>query len=139
MKNPVSLTIPKPGLAKWGNFNHTTLVRAELFRGSGKDNVAVKMVEGMVRSSHDLNPLAGISVRLMGTNLEAVTDQNGWFSMLIEKPTQTDILVLTSAEYKTLHVTIDNEDFLHINLKQAEAANVKQTPKHWILSALLFW
>lgn len=139
MKNPVSLTIPKPGLAKWGNFNHTTLVRAELFRGSGKDNVAVKMVEGMVRSSHDLNPLAGISVRLMGTNLEAVTDHNGWFSMLIEKPTQTDVLVLTSAEYKTLHVAIDNEDFLHINLKQAEVVNVKQSPKHWILSALLFW
>lgn len=120
MKNPVSLTIPKPGLAKWGNFNHTTLVRAELFRGSENDKVAVKSIEGMVRSAHDLSALPGISVKLKGTNLEAQTDSNGWFSMLIEKPSSTDILVFTSAGFRTTHLAIDNEDFLHVNLKVAE-------------------
>lgn len=120
MKNPVSLTIPKPGIAKWGNFNHTTLVRAELFRGYGNDKVAVKAIEGIVRSAHDLSALEGISVKLKGTNLEARTDVNGWFSMLIEKPSANDILVFHAAEFSTLNVVVAGEDFLHVNLKLAE-------------------
>lgn len=93
----------------------------------------------MVRSSHDLNPLAGISVKLMGTNLEALTDSNGWFSIIIEKPSATDVLIFSSADYKTMQVTIDNEDFLHVNLKTAELVKVNQAPKRWILSMLFFW
>lgn len=136
MKNPVSLSIPKPGLAKWGNFNHITLVRAELFRGNKNDNVAVKTIEGMVRSSHDLNPLTGISVKLMGTNLEALTDENGWFSIMIEKPSINDVLIFASADYKTLQVPVANEDFLHVNLKAAELVTV-QTPKRWTFRSIL--
>lgn len=129
MKNPVSLTIPKPGLAKWGNFNHTTLVRAELFRGNGHDKVAVKTIEGIVRSAHDLSALEGISVKLKGTNLEAQTDSNGWFSMLIEKPSSNDILLFTFSGFKTIQLTIENEDFLHVNLKLAEQEKVSTRSK----------
>lgn len=129
MKNPVSLTIPKPGLAKWGNFNHTTLVRAELFRGSENDKVAVKTIEGIVRSAHDLSALAGISVRLKGTNLEAQTDSNGWFSMLIERPSVHDILIFTSAGFRTTHLALDNEDFLHVNLKVEEQEKISSGSK----------
>lgn len=126
MKNPVSLTIPKPGLATWGNFNHTTLVRAELFRGSENDKVAVKTIEGIVRSAHDLSALPGISVKLKDTNLEAQTDSNGWFSMLIEKPSANDILVFTSTEFDTAQLCIKDEDFLHVNLKVSEPATASK-------------
>lgn len=122
MKSSFSLIIPKPGIAKWGNFNHTTLVKAELFRAKTNDKAAAKTVEGIVRSSLDLSVLSGISVRLKGTNLEAQTDVNGWFSMIIEKPTANDILVFTYAGFDTLQVSMAYEDFLHINLKLAEHA-----------------
>lgn len=138
MKNPVSPILPKPGLAKWGNFNHTTLVRAELFRDV-HDNVSVKTIEGMVRSAHDLNPLPGISVKLSGTDLEALTDENGWFLIVIEKPSVADVLIFTSANFKTTQVAFNNEDFLHVNLKTTEHVNVKETRKPWKFSALFFW
>lgn len=120
MKNSVSLIIPKPGIAKWGNFNHTTLVKAELFRAKGSDKTITKTVEGIVRSSQDLSALSGISVKLKGSNLEAQTDVNGWFSLILEKPTANDILVFTAAEFNTLQVSLANEDFLHVNLKLVE-------------------
>lgn len=120
MKSSFSLIIPKPGMARWGNFNHTTLVKAELFRAKINDKALAKTVEGIVRSSRDLETLAGISVKLKGTNLEAQTDANGWFSMIIEKPTPNDMLVFTFAGFDTLQVAMGNEDFLHVNLKLAE-------------------
>jgi hypothetical protein len=120
MKNSVSLIIPKPGIAKWGNFNHTTLVKAELFRAKGNDKTVAKTIEGIVRSSQDLSALPGISVKLKGANLEAQTDINGWFSLILEKPTVNDILVFTAVEFNTLHISVANEDFLHINLHLAE-------------------
>lgn len=126
MKSSISLIIPKPGIAKWGNFNHTTLVKAELFRAKTNDKAAAKTVEGIVRSSQDLSTLPGITVRLKGTNLEGQTDVNGWFSMLIEKPTPNDILVFTSEGFDTLHVLMASEDFLHVNLKLTE---LKREPK----------
>jgi hypothetical protein len=119
MKSSFSIIIPKPGIAKWGNFNHTTLVKAELFRAKINDKTAAKTIEGIVRSSQDLSALEGISVSLKGTNLEAQTDVNGWFFMIIEKPSANDILVFTSSGFDTLHVTAD-EDFLHVNLKLVE-------------------
>jgi len=131
MKNPVSLTIPKPGIAKWGNFNHTTLVRAELFRGHGNDKVSVKTIEGIVRSAYDLSTLEGISVKLNGTNLEAQTDSNGWFSILIEKPAASDALVFSSSGFNTTHLSIKDEDFLHVNLTVAEQKI--QPSKRWTL------
>lgn len=131
MKNPVSLTIPKPGLAKWGNFNHTTLVRAELFRAERNDKAAVKAIEGMVRSALDLSALEGISVKLKGSNLEAQTDSNGWFSILIEKPSANDVLVFTSTGFNTELLVIKDEDFLHVNLKVAEQKI--QPSKRWTL------
>lgn len=130
MKSSVSLILPKPGVAKWGNFNHTTLVKAELFRAKINDKAAAKTVEGMVRSSQDLCSLSGIAVRLKGTNLEAQTDENGWFSMIIEKPTPNDILVFTSAGFDTLQVSMANEDFLHVNLRLAEQKN-ESKKKRW--------
>lgn len=74
----------------------------------------------MVRSSHDLSALAGITVTLAGTNLEAQTDANGWFSMLIEKPSANDLLIFSSVGFDALHVPLAHEDFLHVNLKLAE-------------------
>lgn len=130
MKNSVSLIIPKPGMAKWGNFNHTTLVKAELFRAKGNDKTVAKTIEGIVRSSHDLSVLAGISVKLKGTNLEARTDENGWFSMIIEKPSVNDIMVFTASEFNTLHVPIASEDFLHVNLQLMEQKKEVQK-KSW--------
>jgi hypothetical protein len=120
MKNSVSLIIPKPGRAKWGNFNHTTLVKAELFRAKENDKTVAKTIEGIVRSSLDLSVLAGISVKLKGTNLEAYTDENGWFSMIIEKPSAHDIIVFTAVEFNTVQVPVANEDFLHVNLQLVE-------------------
>ena len=131
MKSSFSLIIPKPGIAKWGNFNHTTLVKAELFRAKTNDKAAAKTVEGIVRSSQDLSVLPGISVKLNGTNLETITDVNGWFSMILEKPTANDILVFTSSEFDTLHVSA-NEDFLHVNLKFAEQKK-ESKKKHWTI------
>lgn len=119
MKSSFSLIIPKPGIARWGNFNHTTLVKAELFRAKTNDKTAAKTIEGIVRSSQDLSVLPGISVKLNGTNLETMTDVNGWFSMILEKPTPNDILVFTSTGFDTLRVSA-SEDFLHVNLKLAE-------------------
>lgn len=116
MKSTFSLLIHKPGLAKWGNFNHTTLVKAELFRAKSNEKSVAKTVEGIVRSSQDLSALPEISVKLKGTNLEAQTDVNGWFSMIIEKPTTNDILVFSSAQFDTVQLSA-NEDFLHVNLK----------------------
>lgn len=129
MKSSFSLIIPKPGLARWGNFNHTTLVKAELFRAQSTDTVVTKTVEGIVRSSQDLSVLSGISVKLKGTNLEAETDANGWFSMIIEKPTPNDILVFTSSGFDTLCVSA-NEDFLHVNLKLTERKKERRR-KRW--------
>ena len=129
MKSSFSLIIPKPGLARWGNFNHTTLVIAELFRAQSTDTVVTKTVEGIVRSSQDLSVLSGISVKLKGTNLEAETDANGWFSMIIEKPTPNDILVFTSSGFDTLCVSA-NEDFLHVNLKLTERKKERRR-KRW--------
>lgn len=137
MKNQVPITLPKPGIAKWGNFNHTTLVRAELFRGNRHDNVAVKTIEGMVRSSHDLNPLAGISVKLVGAAIEALTDENGWFLIVIEKPSLTDVLVFTSVDYKPMHLSVAQDDFLHVNLKAAELVHVQPACKRWTLRSFL--
>lgn len=132
MKSSISLIIPKPGIAKWGNFNHTTLVRAELFRAKINDKTVAKTVEGIVRSSQDLSVLPGISIKLKGTNLEAQTDVNGWFSMVIEKPTVNDMLVFTSAGFDTLQVSMVNEDFLHVNLKLAEQKPESQK-KRWTI------
>lgn len=129
MKSSFSLIIAKPGIARWGNFNHTTLVKAELFRAKTNDKTAAKIVEGIVRSSQDLETLAGISVKLKGTNLEAQTDANGWFSIILEKPMASDVLVFTSAGFDTLHVPA-NEDFLHINLKLAEQKK-ESNKKRW--------
>lgn len=129
MKSSFSLIIPKPGLARWGNFNHTTLVKAELFRAQSTDTVVTKTVEGIVRSSQDLSVLSGISVKLKGTNLEAETDANGWFSMIIEKPTPNDVLVFTSSGFDTLCVSA-NEDFLHVNLKLTERKKERRR-KRW--------
>lgn len=129
MKSSFSLIIPKPGLARWGNFNHTTLVKAELFRAQSTDTVVTKTVEGIVRSSQDLSVLSGISVKLKGTNLEAETNANGWFSMIIEKPTPNDILVFTSSGFDTLCVSA-NEDFLHVNLKLTERKKERRR-KRW--------
>lgn len=121
--------IPKPGIARWGNFNHTTLVKAELFRTKTNDKTAAKIVEGIVRSSQDLSVLSGISVKLKGTNLEAKTDMNGWFSIIIEKVTANDILIFSSIGFDTVHVSA-NEDFLHINLKPAEQKK-ESNKKRW--------
>lgn len=129
MKNPVSVLIPKPGIARWGNFNHTTLVKAELFRAKVNDKTAVKTIEGIVRSSQNLEALAGISVKLKGSHVEAQTDVNGWFSMIIEKPMATDILVFTSSGFDTLSVPA-NEDFLHVNLKLTEQKH-SAAKKRW--------
>lgn len=118
-------------MAKWGNFNHTTLVKAELFRAKTNDKTAAKTIEGIVRSSQDLSALPGISVKLNGTNLETITDVNGWFSMVLEKPTANDILIFTSSEFDTLHVSA-NEDFLHVNLKLAEQKKESQK-KNWTI------
>lgn len=131
MKNPVSVFIPKPDLARWGNFNHTTLVRAELFRAKTNDKTVGKTIEGIVRCSHDLETLAGISVRLKGTNNQTQTDSNGWFSMIIEKPVSNDVLIFTSAGFDTLLVPI-HEDFMHVNLKLAEPKPVPQK-KRWTI------
>lgn len=136
MKNPVSISVLKPGLAKWGNFDHTALVRAELFRGVRNDHT-VKKIEGMVRSSHDLNPLAGVSVNVMGTDLEAITDENGWFCIVIEKATHADVLVFSSPDYKAMHVPVTQEDFLHVNLKEAEHVTAQQAPKRWTFRSFL--
>jgi hypothetical protein len=129
MKSSFSVIIPKPGIARWGNFNHTTLVKAELFRAKTNDKAAAKTIEGIVRSSEDLSVLPGISVKLNGTNLEAITDVNGWFSMILENPTANDILVFTSIGFDTLHVPA-NEDFLHINMKLAEQKK-ESKKKRW--------
>jgi len=136
MKNSVSLIIPKPGIAKWGNFNHTTLVKAELFRAKGNEKAVAKTIEGIVRSSLDLSVLSGISVKLKGTNLEAQTDSNGWFSLIIEKPVPSDILVFTSSGFHSAQVSLAEEDFLHVNLK-ADLVPVekKQDVKRWRLSS----
>jgi hypothetical protein len=131
MKSSFSLIIPKPGIARWGNFNHTTLVRAELFRGKINDKAVAKTVEGIVRSSQDLSALPGISIKLKGSNLEAQTDVNGWFSMIVEKPTVNDILVFTSTGFDTLQVSMVNEDFLHVNLKLAEQKKSEANTKRW--------
>ncbi len=133
MKSSVSLIIPKPGIAKWGNFNHTTLVKAELFRAKVNDKALPKTVEGIVRSALDLSPLPGVSVKFKGTNIEAQTDCNGWFSMIIEKPTTNDILVFTSAGFDSLQLSVNDEDFLHVNLKHIEQ---KKDYKHkrWTIS-----
>jgi hypothetical protein len=130
MKSSFPFIIPKPGIARWGNFNHTTLVKAELFRAKTNDKTAAKTAEGIVRSSQDLSVLPGISVTLKGTNLEAQTDENGWFSMIIENPTANDTLVFTSAGFNTLHVPMANEDFMHVNLKLAEQEHQSKR-KRW--------
>lgn len=138
MKSSVSLIIPKPGIAKWGNFNHTTLVKAELFRAKINDKAAAKTIEGIVRSSQDLSVLPGISVKLKGTNLEAQTDMNGWFTMIVEKPTANDILVFTSTGFDTLQVSMTNEDFLHVNLKLAEEAKASNKKRLTVRSFFSF-
>lgn len=135
MKSSVSLIIPKPGIARWGNFNHTTLVKAELFRAKINDKAVAKTIEGIVRSSLDLSALPGITVKLKGTNLEAQTDVNGWFSMIVEKPTANDILVFTSCGFDTLQVAMANEDFLHVNLKLAEL-KAEPKKKRWTVRTL---
>ncbi len=134
MKSSFSLIIPKPGIARWGNFNHTTLVKAELFRAKTNNKATAKTIEGIVRSSQDLSVLPGISVKLKGTNLEALTDVNGWFSMILEKPTANDILVFTSSGFDTLHISA-NEDFLHVNLKLAEQKK-ESIKKRWTVRNL---
>lgn len=119
-------------MAKWGNFNHTTLVKAELFRAKGNDKTMAKTIEGIVRSSLDLSVLPGISVKLKGTNLEARTDENGWFSMIIENPGVNDIIVFTAAEFNTLHVPVASEDFLHVNLQVVEQKK-ESKKKSWAI------
>lgn len=137
MKNAVSLTIPKPGIAKWGNFNHTTLVRAELFRGKG-DKAAVKTIEGIVRSAQDLSALEGISVKLKGTNLEAQTDSNGWFCISIENPATADMLEFTSTGFSATQLSIKDEDFLHVNLKLAEQKKENKKKRWAVLNFFSF-
>lgn len=136
MKNSVSLIVPKAGPARWGNFNHTTLVQATLLREHTNDTVEAKLVEGMVRSALTLDPLAGISVILLGTNLETKTDSNGWFSLRVEKPSATDKLIVAAPGFNTAQVAVKDEDFVHVNLSLTQPAN--GTSKRWKLTKL-FW
>lgn len=138
MKHPVSSHTQKSRMPTWGNFDHAVLVRAELARGNKHDHVSVKVVEGIVRSSHDLSPLAGTALKLSGTDLEAVTDINGWFSMSIEKPYITNTLTFTHAGYKTLHVPVTDEDFLHVNLKLAEQKKEPEKKRWTVLNFFSF-
>lgn len=71
---------------------------------------------GKVIGSDDKQPVVGASVRIKGTNLGAVTDVNGEFSLSLSPG---NVLVVSYLTYKTKEVTVQGTQYLTISLEPA--------------------
>lgn len=79
---------------------------------SGTKTSYAAKITGTVRNA-DNQPLAGVSVKLKGTTIGTVTDDNGVFTI---NANEGDILELSIIEYETLKVTIGSNTNLNISL-----------------------
>ncbi|MDB5016107.1 MAG: TonB-dependent Receptor Plug Domain protein, partial [Mucilaginibacter sp.] len=68
---------------------------------------------GKVIGSDDKQPVVGASVRIKGTNLGAVTDANGEFSLTLSPG---NVLVVSYLTYQTREVAVQGDQYLTITL-----------------------
>ncbi|MBC3846544.1 TonB-dependent receptor [Winogradskyella echinorum] len=80
---------------------------------------AQTVVTGTVRLSEDNSPLPGVSVIVKGTNVGAVTDFDGVYSITV--PSNENILVFSYLGYKTQEIAIDGK--LQVNCVLVEDLN----------------
>lgn len=71
-------------------------------------------VNGMV-SDDEGNPLAGVSVKVKGTDLGTATDAHGRFELLV--PDNNAVLVFSHVEYITREIEIENKSTINVSLK----------------------
>lgn len=77
--------------------------------------IAQKTVTGVVKDNNGV-PLPGVSIVVKGTNVGAVTDFDGKYS--IEVQNDTDILVLSYVGFKTLELPVGTQSAINANLEE---------------------
>ncbi len=77
---------------------------------------AQKNVTGIVRDATTKSPLAGVSVKVSGTNQGTTTDASGNFSLSV---TGTPKLIVSSIGYEEQTVSINDQSILEILLKSS--------------------
>jgi iron complex outermembrane recepter protein len=75
---------------------------------------AQQTVTGKVKDAGNQAPLAGVSVKVAGTNQGTATDVNGNFSVSAPANGQ---LIFSNVGYETMTVSIDNQSSLDVSLK----------------------
>ncbi|EIM75973.1 TonB-dependent receptor plug [Nitritalea halalkaliphila LW7] len=77
-----------------------------------------KVVTGTVVSADDNDPIPGVNIRVKGTNLGAVTDIDGKYTIRVDNNEQ--VLVFSFIGYNNTEITIGNQSVIDVRLQTNE-------------------
>jgi hypothetical protein len=81
------------------------------------DTLERKTITGIIKAEDDQSPLPGVNVVLKNTNIGAVTNVDGRFSIEIPAPKESDVLVFSFIGYETIEKNIFEVNESPITLK----------------------
>ena len=84
----------------------------------GIANAQQRQVSGKVTSASEGSPLAGVSVRVDGTNTATQTDGNGDYSIAVSK--ENAVLVFSYIGYSSQRVNLGNQSTVNIQLTSTD-------------------
>lgn len=84
----------------------------------GIANAQQRQVSGKVTSASEGSPLAGVSVRVDGTNTASQTDGNGDYSIAVSK--ENAVLVFSYIGYSSQRVNLGNQSTVNIQLTSTD-------------------
>jgi hypothetical protein len=95
-----------------------------------------KVITGIVKDENDQAPIPGVNILLKGTDIGAVSDVNGRFSIEIQDPKESDVLVFSFIGYEPLEKSVAKINELSVVLKPDIVVLGEVCVKRWTPRAI---